>query len=436
MMKKNVQWAAIALTLMAMMTACSSDSNDGTEPEPEPTPATVQEELPTTLKLTRSEQEMVNQSNEFAFNLFAEITDPGCFGIRENQKSIILSPISITYALGMLNNGAAGETQQQINKVLGFGEQGADSINAFCYKMLKTAPAIDPLTKVLISNTIFLNKDYVLKPDFVSKAKAFYEAEPETRDFNDGKTLDVINKWAADHTEQMIQKVLDEQTFNPLAVSYLMNAIYFKGEWAMKFDKAETADEIFHQTHAYDATEKETKIPMMHQRGTFNYTETDDCQVLQLPYGNQSFTMTILLTKDTDKLPCVPTAKQWQEMSQRLYGHNIDVKLPRFETDTDIYLNDYMAKLGMPDAFDTNKANFKNFCEKPTFISMIKQVAKIEVSEEGTEAAAITIIGMYEAALPDDQPSFINFHANRPFLYIISEKTTGAIFFIGQYTGH
>ena len=95
-----------------------------------------------------------------------------------------------------------------------------------------------------------------------------------------------------------------------------------------------------------------------------------------------------------------------------------------------------MAKLGMPDAFDTNKANFKNFCEKPTFISMIKQVAKIEVSEEGTEAAAITIIGMYEAALPDNQPSFINFHANRPFLYIISEKTTGAIFFIGQYTGH
>ena len=143
-----------------------------------------------------------------------------CF--TEPNKSTILSPISITYALGMLNNGAAGETQAQINKVLGFGETGADGINTFCQKMLTEAPNLDKLTKVMIANTIYMNKDYQLNPDFVTKAKNYYNAEPETRDFHDGKTMDVINQWGSDHTEKMIEKVLDKDEFDPSAVSYLL----------------------------------------------------------------------------------------------------------------------------------------------------------------------------------------------------------------------
>jgi len=212
-MLKRTLWVAIPLTMMAtVITGCSSDDNDA--------PYTTD---PVELTLTRGEQELVNLSNVFAFDLFRVIQD--------GVNSQILSPLSVTYALGMLNNGAAGETQEQINKVLGFGNYGADSINAFCIKMMRIAPLLDPKTKVMIANNIYLNKGYELKSDFVQKAKTFYDATPETRDFADGKTEDVINQWASDHTEKMIQKLFDKGQFNPFAVSYLLNAIYFKGLW-------------------------------------------------------------------------------------------------------------------------------------------------------------------------------------------------------------
>ena len=216
----------------------------------------------------------MNESNDFAFNLFREVQD--------GVKSQIVSPISITYALGMLNNGAAGETQAQINKVLGFGDTGADGINAFCYKMLNMASTLDPLTKVMIANTIYMNKGYELQTEFVKKANTFYNAEPETRDFYDGKTCDVINKWGSDHTEGMIKEVLKMDEFDPDAVSYLLNAIYFKGSWKKKFDKALTMKEAF--IHAGETEEMTyTFADMMHQMTNFEYAETDDCQALRLP---------------------------------------------------------------------------------------------------------------------------------------------------------
>ena len=433
MKRKNV-WAAIALTMMATVVAgCSKDDSnaDNSSIEPQPEPVVTSVELPTSMELTRAELEMVNSSNEFAFNLFRTAQD--------EKESQILSPISITYALGMLNNGAAGETQQQIDKVLGFSDAGADGINDFCYKMLQMAPTLDPLTKVMIANTIYMNKPYELKQEFVEKAKAFYDADPETRDFHDGKTMDVINQWASDHTEQMITEVLKEETFNPDAVSYLLNAIYFKGSWTLKFDKAETVDEHFVSVLLPD--EAETcdirPLPMMHQLACFDYGETDDYQALRLPYGNGSFVMTVLLPKtDSRAVPQVPTAEAWQQLNRRMYGHKVDVKLPRFESTTDINLKDIMKTLGMPDAFDGGKADFSNFCNTPTCIGLMKQVAKIKLDEEGTEAAAVTVIGIDNGDVGPDAPEHVtNFHANHPFLYVISEQKTGAVFFIGQFTG-
>ena len=173
-MNKRNLWAAIALTMMAttVVTGCSSDSD-----RQEPTTIIDPVVPPSSFELTRAEQEMVKESNDFAFNLFREVQD--------GVKSQIVSPISITYALGMLNNGAAGETQAQINKVLGFGDTGADGINAFCYKMLNVTSTLDPLTKVMIANTIYMNKGYELQQEFVKKTKAVDNAEPESRDFYD-----------------------------------------------------------------------------------------------------------------------------------------------------------------------------------------------------------------------------------------------------------
>ena len=422
-------WLAIAL-MMAMVTTGCSKSDDQDQPQDPDNPEVIPDDpLPNEgnerkfISLTRGEEELVMSNNDFAFNLFRQ-ADIG-------NKSAILSPISITYALGMLNNGAAGETQAQINKVLGFGETGADGINAFCRKMLTEAPNLDKLTKVMIANTIYMNKGYELKSDFITKAKTFYDAEPETRDFADGQTRDVINKWGNDHTEGMIPEVLKEGEFDPSAVSYLLNAIYFKGAWAEKFDKDNTKDETF---KGYSA---DKQVPMMHQEHEFNYAETDDCQALCLPYGNLAYRMTILLPKEGKTINDVLknlTAESWEryQFMDRAY---VDLKLPRFESTTDVGLNDIMSALGMPRAFDPYLAEFPNFCNVPTFIGMMKQVAKIKLNEEGTEAAAVTVIGEYVSAIEPPEPQHVQFFANRPFLYVISEQSTGAIFFIGQYMG-
>jgi Serine protease inhibitor len=429
MKKSFILWMFAMLMLVVGMSSCSkSDSDDDTNEEPvneeEVTgeePLSNEDNEFTPINLTRAEQELVIANNDFAFNLFRDL---------KPEKSTILSPISITYALGMLNNGASGETQAQINKVLGFGETGADGINAFCQKMLTEAPKLDKLTKVMIANTIYVNQDYQLKPDFVTKAKNYYDAEPETRNFADGKTMDVINQWASDHTEKMIDKVLDKDEFDPTAVSYLLNAIYFKGAWAEKFDKTNTKEEIF-QNETY-----QKRVPMMHQEHEFNYMEDEDCQALCLPYGNNAYRMTILLPKEGRTVYSLAqklTTKTWQRY-QSMGTAIVDVKLPRFESKTDVDLKPVMSALGMPNAFDDHLAEFPYFCNVATYIGLMKQVARIKLNEEGTEAAAVTVIGMYEKAMPQE-PKHVNFHATRPFLYVISEQSTGAIFFIGQYMG-
>ncbi len=404
-------WRVLPMVGVACMMAGCDDSENNVSPE---------ENERKSVSLTRSEQELVTANNDFAFNLFR---------VADAQNSTILSPISITYALGMLNNGAAGETQAQINKVLGFGETGAEGINAFCKKMLTEAPNLDKSTKVLISNTIYMNKGYELKPLFVSKANDCYHAEPETRNFADGKTLDVINQWASDHTEKMIEKVLDKDSFDPSAISYLLNAIYFKGAWTEKFDKENTRDEAFKME-----TGEEKQLPIMHQEQEFYYAEDDDCQVLRLPYGNKAYSMTILLPKEGKTVrDLVKTLnKDTWEHYQRIGSAIVDVKLPRFESNTDLTLDKIMATLGMPNAFNPNLAEFPEFCNVPTYIDMMKQVARIKVNEEGTEAAAVTVIFV---KLVNAAPRRVSFHATRPFLYIISEQSTGAIFFIGQFMG-
>ena len=418
-MKKSVKWMAISI-MMAIVTVGCESSNNSMEPTPTE-PVTSEDNQRQDIILNSAQTEMVNESNDFAFNLFRHVS---------SEKSEIVSPISITYALGMLNNGAAGETQAQINKVLGFSKTGADGINEFCKKMLAEAPKLDKQTKVMIANNIYFNSDkgYELKPDFVSKAKLYYEADVENRSFTDGQTMNAINQWASDHTEKMINKVLDESSFDPDAVSYLLNAIYFKGSWSEKFETSATTDETF---HGYTA---EKTVPMMYQNNTFKYTETDDCQALRLSYGNKAYSMTILLPKEGKNIGDVLTtltAKTWNTY-QMMDDAIVDVKLPRFESKSDIRLNKIMATLGMPNAFNADLAEFPNFCSADdTYIGLMKQVAKIKLNEEGTEAAAVTVIGLKNEAAT--APIF--FHATRPFLYVISEQSTGAIFFIGQYMG-
>ena len=438
-MKRNNLWLATALMMAVTMTACSVNNDDEKEPgvvicpveEPgdiNPEDIDPKDNQLKFIQLTRAEQQLVEGNNDFAFRLFRQSSDP--------LKDQIISPISITYALGMLNNGAAGETQAQINKTLGFGDTGADGINAFCQKMLIEGPNLDKLTKVMIANTIYMNKDYTLKPDFIKKANDYFLAQPETRDFGDGKTLDVINQWASDHTQKMIEKVLTPEEFNPLAVSYLLNAIYFKGTWAQKFDANETQMEDFEQA---GPDKQLVQVPMMHQKEHFPYTENDLCQAVSLPYGNGAFAMTLLLPREGKQVSDVLntlTAETWRSNYQYMGIANVDLKLPRFETKTDLNLIEIMSSLGMPNAFIDGLAEFPNFCDADTYIELMKQVARIKLNETGTEAAAVTVIGVDKSASAEVPViKDVVLHANRPFLYVISERSTGTIFFIGQFMG-
>ena len=367
------------------------------------------------ISLSDEEQQLVESNNDFAFRLFREARD---------EKSCILSPLSITYALGMLSNGAAGKTQQEINDVLGFGEAGADGINQFCRKMLNEAPTLDKETKAEIANTIFVNSHwgYELKEPFVQKANDYYDAQPEARDFYDGLTRDVINQWGSDHTQGMIKEVLTKDEFSKDAVSYLLNALYFKGAWANKFNPDNTKDEPFNGGET---------VPMMHITDEFQYTDNDLYQAVKLPYGNGAYLMTVILPREGKTISDVLSKMDGRNWQFKDGTPDVDLKLPRFEINTNLDLKPIMMALGMPTAFNPNDADFSEFCNIPTYIGLMKQVARIKVNEEGTEAAAITIIGMEASGMPH----YSQFHATRPFLYIISEQSSGCIFFIGQYMG-
>ncbi len=373
---------------------------------------------PTYIELTDEEKTYVEKNNDFAFRLFNKV--------RTNESNV-LSPLSITYALGMLNNGAVGQTQQEIYNVLGF--DNAEAQNEFCLKMinqLATAGWMDETTKSRISNTIFVNQGqgYQLQYDFTHAVNQYYYAYPQNRNFNDGETLDVINKWASDHTDKMIEKILDEGEFDPSAVSYLLNAIYFKGRWMFPFDAAKTQEESFNGT---------VTVPMMCQESMdVRYKENDLYQTVSLPFGNGTYNMQVFLPREgktLDNLLQNLNSKNWQIPNGGLDEYKVDMKLPRFEISTEQKLNKVMAELGMPSAFDPQAADFSKMCNTSFCIGLMKQVAKIKLDEQGAEAAAVTII---DEAI--SIPRYATFHANRPFLYVISEQSTGVILFMGQFT--
>lgn len=372
---------------------------------------------PKEIELSNEEQQWVKGNNDFAFNLFRKA---------RGENNSILSPLSITYALGMLNNGAAGQTQQEINNVLGFGEAGADAINNYCRKLLTETNDIDKWgAKTEMANTIFVNSGlgYELQQGFIDKANQYYDATPTALNFYDDGALDIINQWSNDKTHGMIPEILNNNTFNPNSVSYLLNALYFKGIWTNPFKESDTKDESFNGG---------ASVPMMQQDVDLDYTENDLYQAVRLPYGNEGFRMTIFLPREgktIDDVLATMNGNNWLQSEK--WVANVDLKLPRFKTDYTLPLEDIMSALGMPTAFDPRAAEFPYFgnSDVGVYIGTMFQKASIEVNEKGTEASAVTVIGIDYTGLPE----YATFHANRPFFYIISEQSTGCIFFMGQY---
>ena len=345
------------------------------------------------ISLTDEEQALVMPVNDLGFDLLRKV------GADEN---ILLSPLGMTYALGLINNGAAGETRRQINKVLGCDDKGTDKFNSFCRKMLTEAPRIDRLTQMEITNEFYSHKSNKPKPIFTKVAKDDYNTQ-----------------------------FMESDNGDPLNFS-LVNTINFKGVWTDKFHKDDTQDEVFKGEDG-----KEQTVPMMNQTRQFFYTENDLCQTLCLPYSNEAYQMIVLLPKEGKTVQDVAqslTADSWEKMYDQMKRITVDVKLPRFESSSEVNLTRVISAL-MPNAFDMKKADFSNLFDWKSYIAMIKQTGRIKVDETGTEASVVTALQGRIMGLDLAPPEVIYFHATHPFLYFIREWSTGAIFFIGQYMG-
>lgn len=372
------------------------------------------------LILSDSQRDIVRHNNTFALNLFRQVA---------GADNKVVSPLSVSYLMGMLANGADGQTRQEILEAIDCKGMGLDELNEF-YKMMLTYGSKSSGVTLNIANYIALNQPYQVKDAFAKSVRDNYNAGIESLDFSASSAAKHINQWCSKHTGGMIPSLIDRT--DPNAVSYLMNAIYFNGSWSDKFDKKQTQEENF---QGYTRDIKKTMV--MHRNAKYMYMDNDLFAAVNIPYGNGSYKMTILLPnpdKSIDEVLKSLDANSIGELSRKMDDCVVDLKLPRFRVETDQPLNEAISKLGAPSVF-SSQADFHNFADGKLFVSKMFQKAKIEVTEEGTKAAAVTAAIMTMSAFHPDEPRHVSFHATRPFLYVITESSTGAILFMGQYTG-
>ena len=392
------------------------------------------------IQLTQEQLAFACSNNRFTLNFLKTVNNAD-----QSGKSFIYSPLSVTYVLGMVNDAAAGQTEKELEQTLGFQEGGIQAVNDYCKKLIEGLPKVDNKVTLNIANALFVNKNRAtLKSQYQQDMLDYYDAKAENLDFSSNSALNTINGWASDHTNNMIPKILDE--IDSSVVTYLLNAIYFKADWASKFDQKNTREEAF-------TTDKgPTKLPLMHQKVLINYLKNDTYSAIEMPYGNGSWQMTVMLPEDgktTDDIinymiqyGAFESYDVCETMGDGYRPYEIDLKIPRFETSSDtndlsIGLIGLLQQMGIHLAFDSDFAEIPNMCEDGNvFISMMRQKAKIKVNEEGSEAAAVTIAGAnYTTSLTPTETPKATFHANRPFVYVISEETSGVLLFVGKFTG-
>ena len=431
-MKKLLLLIPAVVALMG----CSSDSTGNDRDDGE----MVIDMLPETrsIVLTQEQRAFVGKNTDFSFDLFRAISQ-----MPAGKKSSIISPISVTYVLGMLNDGAAGNTAKEISSVVGFGEGKTQAVNDFCKKLIDEAPKTDPSVTLEIAN-IVIGNDYRhvgFEPPYVRDMQDYYRAEITNLDFSQKtETLAEVNGWCNDKTHGMIPEILNESELKANALLLLMNAIYFKATWAEKFDPADTRDKTF-----TTEGEKTQSLPMMHRKALAQYSENDVCTMLNLPYGSgDKWSMKVLLPREgktVDDVIATLNAESWQQLRYNGWSPIVDIEMPRFKTTFETDLVEPLSAMGAPTMFTPDFAEFPNICsnfKQDLYVGLMKQKAAIEVDEEGTKASAVTVAGFVDSAggpWDIEKPMNVDFHANRPFVYVIQEASSGVIFFLGTYRG-
>ena len=365
---------------------------------------------------------VVTANTRFGFDLFNDIRKI------EQDKNIFISPLSISIALAMTVNGASGETEQAMTHTLHLQGLGSELINTGYAGLRQTLQVADPKVTLAIANALWARQNVPFKQDFLQRNTQFFGAEVSTLDFTDPNTLPTINQWVNTNTNGKITKILDE--INPDTVLFLINAIYFKGTWQTEFDPSRTRDGTF-----YLATGAEKQIPMMTRTGDYPYYENYEAkfQAISLPYGDGRMSMYIFLPyRESDLNTFLEglDTENWENWVSQFREQELFLSMPKFKLEYEKTLNNPLQSLGMGIAFAPGAADFSRMADlealgKNLYIGEVLHKAVVEVNEEGTEAAAVTSVGIRATSAP---PAFI---ADRPFFFAIRDNETKTVLFMG-----
>jgi len=385
--------------------ACKKD-----EPEP-----AVKE--PTPINLPAKATDVITRSNNFGMELFREVSN-------DEEENLMISPLSASVALTMLLNGCNSDTYSQIRDMLGYEGLTTGEINQVYKSLVEQLLQADEEVTLAIANAVWYRLGFNVHQSYLDAMDQAFASHIEGLDFASPAALDVMNQWASDNTNGKIPKVLDE--ISAEAVMFLMNALYFKGDWTYQFDPANTFDAVFSPDNSGTVN-----VPYMKAHIPAKMRGEDGYIAAELTYGRTNFSMVILVPENSvDELVNELDGEEWSRLTSALDAmpdpHEIDVLLPKFKFEYEKKLNDQLQALGMIDAFIPHKADLSGISNSGIYVSFVKQNTFVEVNEEGTEAAAVTTIGIELSGLPE------TFEVNKSFVFAIRERTTNTLLFIGK----
>ncbi len=412
--------AASSLMVLGLMGCLQSTlSARAARTQPDPMPVSSSTHLVAKSSPMVNSQ-LVTANTRFGFNLFHQLLK------QQPGQNVFISPSSVAIALAMTYNGASGETQQAMRQTLELQGLSLAALNQAHANLRASLENPDPQVKLAIANSLWANQKIPLKPEFLQRNQEFYGAKVTNLNFADPKAPSVINQWVEKNTNGKIPQIVD--SVRPDDLLYLINAIYFKGDWTVAFDRRLTANQPF-----YLAAGKQKLHPLMSQTGDYRYLETDQFQAVSLPYGKQRrMSLYVFLPKESSNLSSFLTSlteENWQSWMKQFRTRSGSVQMPRFKLEYNAQLKPALTALGMGVAFNPAKADFSGISAAPARIDEVKHKTFVEVNEEGTEAAAVTSVGIRMTSAPIEGPFTLK--VDRPFFTAIRDNQTGEILFMG-----
>ena len=407
---RRILLVAVSLGI-ALALACSG----ATEPKPgEPSP--VIDALPRAL--SSGEQKIIAANNDFSFSLFRRL------GAVASDSNVFVSPLSASMALGMAMNGASDTTFDEMRATLGFGAATESEIDQGYKSLITLLRGLDPSVDFRIANSIWTREGFPVTPTFLDAGRTWFDAQVASLDFASPNAVKSINDWVSTATAGRIPTILDGIQNDE--VMFLVNAIYFKGSWRAKFDPALTIDAPFRGI----AGDEPTKL--MHREGSIRYVQTPTFSAVDLPYGNSAYSMTVVLPnagQSVDEVLSSLEMSAWSTWTTRLHDAEVDLYLPRLKLTWERMMIPDLLALGMRAAFQDGGADFSRMSPlgDRLFISTVKQKTYVDVNEEGTEAAAVTNVGISLTSAPVRT----TFRVDRPYVFVIRERLSGTILFLG-----